>query len=69
MRNARFVRLFVGVSLLVPVALVQLGNAVPASAALPTPFVVDPAVNNTVANFATTDGQGGSEPSAALESG
>ncbi|HEV3353748.1 MAG TPA: hypothetical protein VG076_12550 [Acidimicrobiales bacterium] len=30
------------------------------------PVVVDPAVNNTVANFATTDNTGGSEPSIAI---
>src|SRR5437764_15246127 len=66
MRKGRVVRLFVGISLLIPAAVLQVGTAVPAGAALPAPFVVDPAVNNTVANFATTDGMGGSEPSAAL---
>ncbi|HEX3540315.1 MAG TPA: DUF11 domain-containing protein [Acidimicrobiales bacterium] len=46
---------------------VAAGAPVTVSAATDVPYVVDPAVNNTVANFATTDTTGGSEPSVALD--
>jgi uncharacterized repeat protein (TIGR01451 family) len=61
-----FVRLAALLALLPVAQIAQVASAPPAAAALPAAYVVDPAVNNTVANFATSDTKGGSEPSGAL---
>jgi uncharacterized repeat protein (TIGR01451 family) len=70
MRNRRILILLAAMTLLPLTEVASTVGAPPAHALQPslgTPFVVDPAVNNTVANFASTDTQGGSEPSVALD--
>jgi len=67
-RGYRRVLCLLAAAALVPVAqMVSTAVAPPAHAlSNSVPFVVDPAVNNTVPNFATTDTTCGSEPSVAL---
>src|SRR5579884_1792895 len=67
----RIGRISMALAILPIVGIATIGTAPPATAApvafSAAPFVVDPAVNNTVPNFATTDTSGGSEPAVALD--